>query len=230
MHLPIFPLTKGRATFFRQETIVAKFLCMMVLIWNAFINYVLKLQFMLLLWCTWRTFLNQHLFFSCSLNNIDKNQKSKFYASLIGFLNYTFFFFFLCYKRFETSYWLSFIIFWHFLLTQFISILFDASYDFLQIALVLQFWIEFHELCIILQLSWCRCAKRFPISNFSFSLFNFTNFLFLALLSSAVYLFYCHFCCHSSDNINLKTLMHFCVELFFNFRNEAKLKPFDIKV
>ena len=112
-----------------------------------------------------------------------QKSKSKFIASLIGFLNYTFFFFFLCYKRFETSYWLSFIIFWHFLLTQFISILFDASYDFLQIALVLQFWIEFHELCIILQLSWCRCAKRFPIFNFSFPLFNFINFPFWELLT-----------------------------------------------
>ena len=47
--LTCFCLTKGRATFFRLETIVANFLHLRMLIWEVFINHFSKRQIVVLL-------------------------------------------------------------------------------------------------------------------------------------------------------------------------------------
>ena len=48
LQLTSFRLTKGRATFFRPETIVASFLHLMVLFFKVIFNYTSKRQFVVL--------------------------------------------------------------------------------------------------------------------------------------------------------------------------------------
>ena len=50
--LTCFWLTKGRVTFFRPATIVARFLHLIVLFYKIIINYTSKRQFVVLLCCT----------------------------------------------------------------------------------------------------------------------------------------------------------------------------------
>ena len=52
--LTCFHLTKGRAIFFRPETIVASFLHLMALFFNVMVNHTSKHQFVTLLCRIWR--------------------------------------------------------------------------------------------------------------------------------------------------------------------------------